>query len=243
MCKLVFELRDRTEDFILFEPDSEPVRYEGERELTDYEIETEKLQITRNDRNYSRAEVAIVFRHRASFHTIHTFVQSMVVLVVVAATFLFDLNDFSDRVMVNSVLLLVMATINFFVQSQVPSTAYNKLVDVWLLFCVIMIVLAIIFHTVIALVFGQNAQIAPRETHGGGAGFKRIRTPSGSLENEKSTEDEDQGFGAAKIANFGALGLWLLILFIFNIAFWVIALTDYNKSSDQILEERIQPIK
>ena len=56
---------------------------------------------------------------------------------------------------------------------QVPSTAYNKLVDVWLLFCVIMIVLAIIFHTVIALVFGQNGNRSSWIDHYGWMSLKR----------------------------------------------------------------------
>lgn len=39
------------------------------------------------------------------------------------------------------------------------------------------------------------AKLPPNDNHGGG-GFKRIRTPSGSLENEKSSDDEEEpGFG------------------------------------------------
>ena len=46
----------------------------------------------------------------------NSFVQTFIVLLVALVTFFFDLDDFSDRIMVNAVLLLAMATITSSIQ-------------------------------------------------------------------------------------------------------------------------------
>ena len=80
--------------------------------MSQYDIETESLDIGPNGRNFSTASVTVVLRHRNEFHLAHSFVQTLIVLLAALATFFFDLEDFSDRVMCNAVLLLVMATIS-----------------------------------------------------------------------------------------------------------------------------------
>lgn len=85
-------------------------------------METETLSIGRGGSggvgggNFSTATVNVVLRRRAQFHSLHAFVQTTVVLVVASATFFFDHDDFSDRIMVNAVLLLVVTTISGAVQ-------------------------------------------------------------------------------------------------------------------------------
>ena len=57
-----------------------------------------------------------MLRHRTESHVMNSFVQTFIVLLVALVTFFFDLDDFSDRIMVNSVLLLAMATITSSIQ-------------------------------------------------------------------------------------------------------------------------------
>jgi hypothetical protein len=52
-------------------------------------------------------------------HVVNSFVQTLIVLVVALVTFFFDLDDFSDRIMVNAVLLLAMATITSSIQEVI----------------------------------------------------------------------------------------------------------------------------
>lgn len=47
--------------------------------------------------------------------------------------------------------LLVLATLFTQVSSSLPKTSYFKMVDIWLLFCIIVIFFIIIFHTIIDL--------------------------------------------------------------------------------------------
>ena len=57
-----------------------------------------------------------MLRHRTESHIHNSFVQTFIVLLVALVTFFFDLDDFSDRIMVNAVLLLAMATITSSIQ-------------------------------------------------------------------------------------------------------------------------------
>ena len=85
--------------------------------MNQYEIETENLDISKNSKNFSVAKVRFVLRHRTEFHLVTAFVQTLIVLIVAFASFFFDIHDFSDRIMVNAVLLLVIATISSSIQT------------------------------------------------------------------------------------------------------------------------------
>ena len=63
-----------------------------------------------------KAFVRVMLRHRTESHIMNSFVQTFIVLLVALVTFFFDLDDFSDRIMVNAVLLLAMATITSSIQ-------------------------------------------------------------------------------------------------------------------------------
>ena len=59
----------------------------------------------------------VVFRRQMGFHVVTTFVQTMVIVIVAFVTFFFNIRDFSDRIMVNLVLLLALSTISSSVQN------------------------------------------------------------------------------------------------------------------------------
>ena len=57
MCTLKFELRDKTEEFVQFVKEGQGINYSGDRNLADYEIILEDLQITNSPSNHSMAVV------------------------------------------------------------------------------------------------------------------------------------------------------------------------------------------
>ena len=83
-----------------------------------------------------------------------------------------------------------------------------------------MIVVAIFLHTIIAAVFSNE---------------------KGKRRHDEEFDDEEDS-GTARLANFAAMGIFVVIIIIFNIAFWVIALKEFNKGADEIIQER-KPIK
>jgi hypothetical protein len=84
----------------------------GDRSLSDYKLESESLDLTSDPSNHSVAVVSLVLRRRTQFHSVTAFAQTMFVLLAAVATFFFDREDFSDRILVSAVLLLVLATIS-----------------------------------------------------------------------------------------------------------------------------------
>ena len=53
----------------------------------------------------------IVFRRRMEFHVTNTFLQTLLLVVVGYMSFFFDIDNFTDRIMVSLTTMLVIATI------------------------------------------------------------------------------------------------------------------------------------
>ncbi len=111
VCQMTFELRDKSEEFVQFEKEGKGISYIGNRNLADYQILLESLEITKSPSNHSSAIVTVVFRRQTGFHAITTFAQSMVLILVAFVTFFFNIRNFSDRIMVNLILLLILSTL------------------------------------------------------------------------------------------------------------------------------------
>ena len=150
-------MRDKTEEFVQFFKEGKGISYSGDRNLADYEIILEDLDITNSPSNHSMAIVTIVLRRQTGFHSITTFAQTLVILLVAFVTFFFNIRNFSDRIMVNLILLLILSTLSSSAQSGVPKTSYYKMIDIWFLFLLILIVLTIIGHTVITILLGSES--------------------------------------------------------------------------------------
>ena len=127
VCTMKFELRDKTEEFVQFIKDGNGINYGGQRNLADYEIMLQDLEIKSSVRNHSMAVVRVVFRRQTGFHGITTFAQTMVIILVAFISFFFNIRNFSDRIMVNIILLLVLSTLSSSAQSVKSNTFFNDL--------------------------------------------------------------------------------------------------------------------
>ncbi len=70
----------------------------------------EKLYIT-SVNNISRAMARVVFRRRMEFHVTNTFLQTFILICVGYLSLFFDVDNFTDRIMVTLTTMLVVATI------------------------------------------------------------------------------------------------------------------------------------
>ena len=127
VCTMKFELRDKTEEFVQFIKDGDGINYGGQRNLADYEIMLQDLEIKSSVSNHSMAVVRVVFRRQTGFHGITTFAQTMVIILVAFISFFFNIRNFSDRIMVNIILLLVLSTLSSSAQSVKSNTFFNDL--------------------------------------------------------------------------------------------------------------------
>ena len=122
-----FELRDKTEEFVQFIKDGDGINYGGQRNLADYEIMLQDLEIKSSVSNHSMAVVRVVFRRQTGFHGITTFAQTMVIILVAFISFFFNIRNFSDRIMVNIILLLVLSTLSSSAQSVKSKVLFSDL--------------------------------------------------------------------------------------------------------------------
>lgn len=81
--------------------------------------------------------------------------------------------------------LLVLATLFTQVSASLPKTSYFKMVDIWLLFCIILIFFIIIFHTIIDLQVDYDepsSQSWVKRTSGqSGSSIVKVMPASGSI--------------------------------------------------------------
>ena len=78
--------------------------------------------------------MVIVFRRRIMNAILTIYLPTILVLCIVYATNFFKEFFFEAIVTVNLTALLVLTTLFISVSSALPSTAYVKMVDVWLIF-------------------------------------------------------------------------------------------------------------
>ena len=94
--------------------------YAGGKVLVEYEIQMQSLEVV-SVNNISQAIVKIVFRRRFEFHVTNTFLQTLVLMGVGYLSLYFDVDNFTDRIMVTLTTMLVVATIT----SAIQFVSYN----------------------------------------------------------------------------------------------------------------------
>ena len=83
--------------------------------------------------NYSTASVNLYFKRRVVYHLLNIFLQSFLLVITGYMSLFFQVNNFSDRVMVALTVMLVMASLQSSIQDSLPKTAYFKFIDWWIL--------------------------------------------------------------------------------------------------------------
>ena len=188
MCQMIFEIQGKTDNYVRFVKDGEGIEFRSKdswkvgfwdqytsfiilanKKLVEYEIQMVALY-TKSKQNISRAMARVVFRRRMEFHVTNTFLQTFTLVCVGYLSLYFDVDNFTDRIMVTLTTMLVIATVSSSVSSVIfassaficinklsssdfqnlPKTAYYKMVDYWLAFSLNMLVMIMAFHTYVA---------------------------------------------------------------------------------------------
>ena len=118
---MTFEVQGKTDDYIQLAKDSSPgIEFLSSRKLVEYEIQMEALEF-RSVNNVSQGVVKFVFRRNMEFHVTNTFLQTFLLTCVGYFSYYFDVDNFSDRIMVVLTTMLVVATIN----SSIQNVSFN----------------------------------------------------------------------------------------------------------------------
>jgi hypothetical protein len=96
----------------------------GKRLLIEYEIIDEKMIICSTEPgNISYAQIDVIFKRKYENHLSNTYLQTLLLLIVCFLTLFFEINNFTDKIMVVLTTMLVIATIQSATQ-EVNLTIY-----------------------------------------------------------------------------------------------------------------------
>ncbi|XP_042204255.1 uncharacterized protein LOC121853920 [Homarus americanus] len=127
MCSLMFSVPDQSVGNILLL--QEGVSFSGVRRLLEYQLVNETLAIY--DQESSALQLRLVFKNQYGYYIGNAVIPSLLMAFICYLTFYFDMEDFSDRIMVSLTSLLVLASLFTQTSQSIPKTAYLKLIDIW----------------------------------------------------------------------------------------------------------------
>lgn len=147
-CDMQLRMLSASSNYLVFNDAETSAVYIGSKLLLEYHIGQPSL-LYDNSGEFSEARVRIPLMRRAGYAILNIYTPSLILLVISYVSLFFRPHIFEVRVMTTLTSLLVMATLFTQVSSSLPKTSYFKMVDVWLLFCIVISFLIIIFHAII----------------------------------------------------------------------------------------------
>ena len=146
-CSVVLVMKGNTDKFVKMKPDN--LTYLGPVELTQYFIK--KFEFTHHTifPETSAVKVDIHFGRRVLATILTTYLPTMLLCFVCFSTNYFKAFFFEAIVTVNLTSLLVLTTLFISVFNSLPTTAYVKMIDIWLIITLFVPFSEVILHTFI----------------------------------------------------------------------------------------------
>ena len=131
-------------------------RFKIQRTFSELTLEDKDLTMfTVTDLSLAESEesnlvyMAIKLKRKVTTELLTTFLPTLLLLLIVYATNFFNDNLFSDAIAVNLTIMLVMTTIFTSKIEELPPTSDMKMIDIWLIFCLVVPFLAVVLRTAI----------------------------------------------------------------------------------------------
>ena len=93
--------------------------------------------------------MSIVLKRKVATELLTTYLPTILLLLITFVTILFDKDLFGDAIAVNLTIMLVMTTIFTSKIEELPPTSDMKMIDIWLIFCLVVPFLEVILRTAI----------------------------------------------------------------------------------------------
>ncbi|XP_018013295.2 uncharacterized protein LOC108670342 [Hyalella azteca] len=214
-CDLYLRLLSASQDYLYFDTQSASAQYEGNSLLIEYQV-SPPLVVAVSSKHHSEMKIRIPLSRQYGYAILNIYTPSLILIVISYLSLFFKPRIFEVRVMTALTALLVVATLFTQVSSSLPKTSYFKMVDVWLLFCIGIIFVIIIFHSVIDSYLTDREELLYDETP---TIFTRV-TPK--MIDRSGFKDEKRRVEKLIFwSKIGSLGLFLL----FNAFYWGFILT------------------
>ena len=89
----------------------------------------------------------MLFKRQILYHLANTFLPTISLVVIVEVTLFFEASKLDLSVTLSLTIMLVMYTLYQSISVTIPKTAYLKLIDYWLIFCLLTPFLIFIIET------------------------------------------------------------------------------------------------
>ncbi|RXG56411.1 Glutamate-gated chloride channel alpha [Armadillidium vulgare] len=131
-------LQKGLEDYVILSPIENGAKFHGVRKELQFYVRGPKHMMMINEtREINWFEMR--FDSLSSFYITNTYVPTLILLIIGYLPFYFFIEDFNERIVVSITSLLVEATFFSQLSNTVPKSAYMKLIDIWCLFCIVII--------------------------------------------------------------------------------------------------------
>ena len=106
------------------------------------------LNLTKEE-NSNMVYMAVKLKRKVAMELLTTYLPTMLLLLITFTTIFFDKDLFGDVIAVNLTIMLVMTTIFTSKIEELPPTSDMKMIDIWLIFCLVVPFLEVILRTAI----------------------------------------------------------------------------------------------
>ena len=118
--------------------------------------------------------MAIKLKRKVVTELVTTYLPTILLLLITFTTIFFERGLFADAIAVNLTIMLVMTTIFTSKIEELPPTSDMKMIDIWLIFCLIVPFLEVILRTAIEC-FTCDCQVCePKENDEDKAGDREV---------------------------------------------------------------------
>ena len=100
-------------------------------------------------KNANMVYMALKLKRKVVTELLTTYLPTILLLLITFTTIFFDKDLFADALAVNLTIMLVMTTIFTSKIEELPPTSDMKMIDIWLIFCLVVPFLEVILRTAI----------------------------------------------------------------------------------------------
>ena len=117
-----------------------------DKDLTMFTITNLSLKLERDD---NLVYMALKLKRKVVTELVTTYLPTILLLLITFTTIFFDKDLFGDTIAVNLTIMLVMTTIFTSKIEELPPTSDMKMIDIWLISCLVIPFLEVILRTTI----------------------------------------------------------------------------------------------
>ena len=166
----------------------------NERNFTNLDLTIKELTMfTIDDLRLSKrgklVEMEIVLKRKITTELLTTFLPTILLLLITFTSILFDKKLFGDSLAVNLTIMLVMTTIFTSKIEELPSTSDTKLIDIWLIGCLLVPFTEVVLRTIME-VLGHCEHCTRRKREKKRRGRKKVHKAKKNHRRKAWTDDK-----------------------------------------------------